>query len=206
MNKKKEIKKKKNMIIVCVGVILGVALGVVAFCLLNGKGITFGQKSAQSASEVKKLKEKDLELKYPSTPSEVVKLYWRINKCLYNSSLKEDDLEALLKQLRLLYDEELLEDQENSWDNMLQKLKEDKKKFSKEKRVLSTYTVDKESAVTYAEVAGKECATLTSTTMETVKSKGARAYAKFMCRKDGDGKWKILGWEQIDKSETTVDD
>ena len=198
-------KKKKNGAVSGVVIIIAAALMIGCIVLLTNRGmITFGQKSAQSASEVKKLKEKDLDLKYPSTPSEVVKLYWRFNKCIYNNSLKDSDLEALVKQLRLLYDEEFLGQSGNAWEDMLQNIKEDQKTFNKEKRVISTYTVDKEDSVSYAELDGKECATLTCMIMETVKSKGARTYAKFMCRKDGDGKWKIMGWEQIDESEATA--
>ena len=102
----------------------------------------------------------------------------------------------------MLYDEEFLEAQGNDWDTMLTNFKNDKKTFSKEKRLISSYSVDIDSTVDYATVKGRECATLNSSTFETVKSKSTRTYAKFMCRKDNNGKWKILGWEKTDASES----
>lgn len=200
-------KMRKKIIRVLLFIIIVIALVLTGCYLISNKDrILKGKNASQASSEVEKLKAKDLELKYPSTPTEVVKLYWRLNKCMYNNSMKDEDFEALLKQLRMLYDEELLGEEENSWDNMLQNFETDKKAFSKAKRVISVYTVDSDSAVEYAELEGKECATLTSSTLETVKSKNTKTYAKFMCRKDSDGKWKILGWEQIDASEASVED
>ena len=55
-------------------------------------------------TEVGKLLAKDLDLEYPGTPNgEVVKLFWRINKCLYDTNMKEKDQKALFQQLRRLY-------------------------------------------------------------------------------------------------------
>ena len=197
-------KKKKKVGGTAVAIIIVAALVLGGFYLMTKQGgLLGGRKSAATASEVKALKIKDLELGYPSTPSEVVKLYWRYTKCIYNSTLKEADLEALLEQLRLLYDEEMLAEEENGWDNMLENIKQDKETFSKQKRVISTYKVDIGSDVNYAKLDGKECATLISTTMETVNSKTTIAYARFLCRKADDGKWKIVGWEQIDANEAT---
>lgn len=199
-------KKTGKVTVACIAIIAVAALVLVGYYLLNNGGSVFlGRRASQSASEVKKLKEKDLELEYPSTPTEVVKLYWRLNKCIYNNSLKEADLEGLLEQLRLLYDQELLAEEGNDWDTMLGNLKKDVETFGKEKRTISTYMVDPESSVKYAKLEGKECATLTATVMETAKSKSTKAYAKFMCRKDGDNQWKIMGWEQTDASDASTD-
>lgn len=194
-------KKKKTgkVSVACIVIIAAAVLVLAGYYLLNNGGsVLMGRRASQSSSEVKKLREKDLELEYPSTPTEVVKLYWRLNRCMYNNSLKQEEQEALLKQLRILYDEELLAEEGNSWDAMLANFEKDAKTFRKEKRTISTYTVDPENSVQYAELEGKECATLTATVMEMAKSKSTRAYAKFMCRKDDDGKWKIVGWEQTD--------
>lgn len=153
------------------------------------------------STEIEKLKAKNLELKYPGTPSEVVKLYWRLNKCIYNTEMSDEDLEALLKQLRLLYDEELLSQTENSSKNMFKMLKADKKEFNKMKRLISSYTVESERDVKYAKLEGKECATLITSTLESVSSKNTMTYEKFICREDNNGKWKILGWEKTSNSE-----
>lgn len=151
-------------------------------------------------TEVGKLLAKDIDLKYPGTPSEVVKLYWRLNKCLYNEPVKEAEFDALVKQLRVLYDEELLAEEGNSFEKMRENFQKEKEAFRKEKRLIASYIVDSDSDVDYASIDERECATLKSITLEKIekKTKKTRTVEQFICRKDQDGKWKILGWKQVD--------
>ena len=75
---------------------------------LSGKELKEAEEKAEASlpkTEVGKLLAKDLDLEYPGTPTEVVKLFWRINKCLYNTNMKEKDQKALFQQLRRLYDD-----------------------------------------------------------------------------------------------------
>ena len=79
--------------------ILIVFVVVVAAALLIFAGVrVYQQKEAEEKgtdglpkTEVGKLLAKDLDLEYPGTPTEVVKLFWRINKCMYNTNMKEKD-------------------------------------------------------------------------------------------------------------------
>ena len=50
---------------------------------------------------------------------------------MYNGSMDDKEFEGLLKQLRKLYDQELLDKKENSWDGMLSNFKDDKKNILK---------------------------------------------------------------------------
>ena len=43
---------------------------------------------------------------------------------------------------------------------------------------------------------GKEYTTVISYILIKAKGNTGKVYENFMCRKDKDGKWKILGWEQ----------
>ena len=182
--------------------IAAAGLLLAGFYMLNKKGVDTEEETKLPTTEVGKLEAKDLELKYPGSPTEVVKLYWRLNKCMYNTRLKDKDFESLLKQLRFLYDEEFLAQEGNDYEDMLETFKEEKKKFTKEKRLISSYTVDSEKDVVYGEIDGRECATLTTSTIEKVDDKNTQTFEKFVCRKDADGKWKILGWELTDSSES----
>lgn len=149
-------------------------------------------------TEAGKLIAKDLDLEYPGTPTEVVKLFWRLNKCMYNTTMKEKDFQKLYLQQRKLYDDDLLKEKENSEKEMLSALKKDVKQFEEEKRFISSYIVQEDDQVKYAKVDGKEEATLVASVLETSKKKKTtESYAKYICRKDSDGKWKILGWKQI---------
>lgn len=199
------MKKSTRKIVIASVIILCVAgLALYGYYRLN-KSDAFQKKSSKPPStEAGKLMEKDLEDKYPGTPTEVLKLYWRFNKCMYNTSMKDEYFEGLLKQLRMLYDDELLAEEENSWDNMLDYFHEEVNAFTKAERFISSYTVDKNSSVKYGKVDGKECATIMSSVFESAKSKHTVVYEKFLCRQDASGKWKILGWEKTNE-ETTQD-
>lgn len=186
--------------------ILIVFVVVVAAALLIFIGVrAFQQKEAEEKgetslpkTEVGKLLAKDLELEYPGTPTEVVKLFWRLNKCIYNTNMKENDRKALYRQLRLLYDDEFLAQKGNSEEEMYQSLKKDIKTFDEAKKFISSYIVQEDDQVKYAEVEGQEEATLVASVLETSKkSKTTESYAKYICRKDSKGRWKILGWQQV---------
>lgn len=163
------------------------------------------QESGQTAlpkTEVGKLLAKDLDLEYPGTPTEVVKMFWRLNKCIYNTNMKEKDRKALYLQLRKLYDEELLKQKGNSEKDMYNALKKDIQKFDDNKNFISSYIVEEDDQVDYAQVDGKDEATLVASVLQTSKkSKTTESYAKYICRKDSKGRWKILGWQQITAEE-----
>ena len=48
-----------------------------------------------------------MENNYPKTVRDVIKLYTRYLKCLYNEKLSDEDIEALNKKMRELYCEKL---------------------------------------------------------------------------------------------------
>jgi len=93
-----------------------VAILVIAACILavfffmNKQAKKEAEDNVLPTTEVGKLLAKDLETKYPETPTEVVKLYWRINRCMYNKDTSDKEEEKLLKQMCNLYDEEFLQD------------------------------------------------------------------------------------------------
>ena len=179
-------KNKKKIIAAFVAMFCVAAAAVGIFYFVINRTDDTDNARGDSASEVVKLIDKDLDTKYQGTPTEVVKLYWRINKCIYNNSLE---------------DEEFLEKDENQWDIMLKNFKADVENYRDNSRIISIYTVDPSSSAEYGEVDGKECATLMSSVMIKEKSKRMKTFEKFMCRKNDDGKWKILGWEQADSED-----
>ena len=191
MKIKKTTKKITGVLILMVCV---AAIVIAGFYFISKQDKDKAEDPLQPTTEVDKLLKKDLESNYPETPAEVVKLYWRFNKCMYNTSLEDKDFEGLLKQLRIMYDEEFLAAEDNSWDNMLKNFKKDKEVYESDKKTISNYNVEPNSEVKYGEVDGKECATVISSTLLKKKSEREMVYEKFMCRKDSKGDWKILGW------------
>lgn len=176
------------------------ALAVAGYYIINNRITKEAQEEVKLPdTEVGKLLAKDLDVAYPETPTEVVKLYWRLNQCMYNDSMSDKEFEKLLKQLRKLYDKELLDKNENSWDLMLSSFKNDKQKFSDNKQKISSYIVQDNSAVEFGKEDGKDCATLLTNTLMKKGTDRVKVYEKFMCRKDSSGKWKILGWSSATK-------
>lgn len=176
------------------------AFAVAGYYIINKKITQEAQNEVSIPdTETGKLLAKDLEVAYPKTPTEVVKLYWRLNQCMYNENMSDKDFEGLLKQLRKLYDKELLDKKENSWDSMLSNFKADKKKYSSNKQKISLYMVQENSAAEFGKKDGRDCATLFTSTLMKKGTDRVKLYEKFMCRKDSSGEWRILGWSNAQK-------
>lgn len=189
-------KETKKIVFSFLGIACAAALVVGLFYLISQGKISSSGNSSSTASEVEKLLEKDNDTAYPETPVELVKLYWRYNKCIYNSSMNDKKLQGLVEQLRKFYDAELLAGEGNSWDDMLDQVKKDQASYAKKERTIASYAVQPSSTVQYAELDGRESATVIAGILIKEKSKRSQLYEKFMCRKDADGRWRILGWEQ----------
>lgn len=193
--------KKKVGITFVALVCLAVVVLTIFYMISNGK-ISESRESKSSTTEVDKLMSKDLDNGYPETPTEVLKLYWRYNKCLYNTTLTDKEYDKLLKQLRKLYDAELLDVKDNAWEKMRERLAKEQKSYKKKEQTISTYVVQPAGSIEYKTIDQRECATVITGTLTKAKQKRMQIYEKFLCRKDAKGKWRILGWEQTtDKEE-----
>lgn len=191
--------RKKVMSAFMIMLVIAV-LAVAGYYIVNKK---ISQEAEEEVNlpdtEAGKLLAKDFEVAYPKTPTEVVKLYWRFNQCMYNDNISDKDFEGLLKQLRRLYDQEFLDKKENSWDKMLANFKADKKKYLKNKQKISSYMVQENSAVKYGKENGKDCAILFTNTLMKKGTVRVKLYEKFICRRDSSGEWRILGWSNATK-------
>lgn len=183
-----------------------VAILVIAACILavfffmNKQAKKEAEDNVLPTTEVGKLLAKDLETKYPETPTEVVKLYWRINRCMYNKDTSDKEEEKLLKQMCNLYDEEFLQDGNNSSEKMLKKFRDDKEERVDAKQTFVSTVVQKNDTLKIVKMDEKDCTEVMTSTLikgkETVK-----VYERFICRRDDKGNWKILGWQQTSKAE-----
>ncbi|MCD7826785.1 MAG: hypothetical protein LUH14_12650 [Clostridiaceae bacterium] len=192
-------KTKKRTVIAFAAIIVLAVLVLAGYILINRQAEQKAQEEVLPDTEIGKLLAKDLDSKYPGTPTEVVKLYWRMNCCIYNEDLSDEDFDALLTQMRKLYDDELLAETKNSFDTMSENLKKDKEE--REDQTFSAYVVQKNSTVEVETLDDRECATVISSILLKAKNETTKVYEKFTCRKDSDGKWKILGWQESDEEE-----
>lgn len=195
--------KMTKKIIVAFVVILVIAAAILfAFFQQSNLGREDAEKEVLPTTEVGKLLAKDLDTKYPETPTEVIKLYWRINSCMYNVETSDEDAKKLLEQLCNLYDKEFLKEEKNSVDAMYKNFLKEKESRLDADQSLSSYIVQKNDTIEVKEIDNKLHATVTTATLIGVKGdKSQVVYENFMCRKDSDNKWKILGWQQVSADE-----
>lgn len=194
-------KMTKKILGAFTAIIVIAAVILAGYFLLNKQANKKAEENVLPTTEVGKILAKDLETKYPETPTEVVKLYWRISRCIYNNETSEKDTEALLKQLRKLYDDEFLKDEKNTYENMLKNLKSDKEKRNDEGQVFVSSNVQKNDTLEVVKMDGGESTAVMTATLIKGKEKSTKVYENFICRKNGEGDWKILGWRQVTRED-----
>ena len=121
----------------------GVILLILVAMLIVGAFALVAYRTPKTAEEATKVTETDalmninMEVNYPSTPREVMKLYNRYMLCLYGvtgGELPDDQVRALGRKMREMYDEELLE--ENPEESHLLSLAQEIAAFRSNEKVM----------------------------------------------------------------------
>lgn len=139
---------------------------------------------------------RDLGKNYPPTPKEVVKFYSEISKCYYNEDYTDEELEKMARQMRLLFDDELL--QSNPEEQYISNLKADIKNFEENSYKISSFSPSSSTDVEYFTKDGRECAKLFC--MYTIRKANDFSTSKevFVLRKDEQTEhWKIFGFTVV---------
>ena len=184
--------KKYGRTIIVIAVL--VALGLVYYYYLankdTGKDAT---DIAADTSEVSVLISKDIMANYPESPKDVVNLYARITKSYYDTSLTDEQIEALGKQARLMFDDELKNTQTDA--DFYEKLKEDIGNYNSTKTRISSYVIQSAAKTKYSTFKDRQYASIALVYYLRQGDKLIDSPTKFTLRKDDDGHWKILFWE-----------
>lgn len=184
--------KKYGRTIIVIAVL--VALGLVYYYYLankdTGKDAT---DIAADKSEVSVLISKDIMANYPESPKDVVNLYARITKAYYDTSLTDEQIEALGKQARLMFDDELKNTQTDA--DFYEKLKEDIGNYNSTKTRISSYVIQSAVKTKYSTFKDRQYASIALVYYLRQGDKLIDSPTKFTLRKDDDGHWKILFWE-----------
>ena len=184
--------KKYGRTIIVIAVL--VALGLVYYYYLankdTGKDAT---DIAADTGEVSVLISKDIMANYPESPKDVVNLYARITKAYYDTSLTDEQIEALGKQARLMFDDELKNTQTDA--DFYEKLKEDIGNYNSTKTRISSYVIQSAAKTKYSTFKDRQYASIALVNYLRQGDKLIDSPTKFTLRKDDDGHWKILFWE-----------
>ena len=184
--------KKYGRTIIVIAVLVALGLGYYYY-LANkdtGKDAT---DIAADTSEVSVLISKDIMANYPESPKDVVNLYARKTKAYYDTSLTNEQIEALGKQARLMFDDELKNTQTDA--DFYEKLKEDIGNYNSTKTRISSYVIQSAAKTKYSTFKDRQYASIALVYYLRQGDKLIDSPTKFTLRKDDDGHWKILFWE-----------
>jgi hypothetical protein len=184
--------KKYGRTIIVIAVLVALGLGYYYY-LANkdtGKDAT---DIAADTGEVSVLISKDIMANYPESPKDVVNLYARITKAYYDTSLTDEQIEALGKQARLMFDDELKNTQTDA--DFYEKLKEDIGNYNSTKTRISSYVIQSAVKTKYSTFKDRQYASIALVYYLRQGDKLIDSPTKFTLRKDDDGHWKILFWE-----------
>lgn len=153
MKEGKSRKNKRSLQFFIIITIL-VVLGVLAVYYQVMKRQQMSETVHTPTTEAEKLVAKDMKMGYPETPKEVMKLFGRINQCIYNKSMSSDNFSSLVGQLRELYCKELKD--HNKQKKMEEEIAKEKDIYKSHKRKIINYNIDEESNYVYKTINGEE--------------------------------------------------
>ncbi|MCI8307599.1 MAG: hypothetical protein HFH14_06065 [Lachnospiraceae bacterium] len=190
---------RNNFIVKLVLLIVVLAVGVLGlyYTVINNKSDeAMDDDYPKTTYEI--LVSRDFENRYPATPYEVLKLYNKYLKYIYNTESSDKEIETLVDCIRSMWSKDWLALNERGAH--IENMKKEIEEFRKDKRVMSNYTVSDSATIrrfsTHDNVEG---CTLMSSYLYTQKKKTSKAYMMFYFLKE-DGKWKILYYELTDES------
>lgn len=156
------------------------------------------ETSVDELSEYQKIMNIDLELNYPETPRETVKLFARIMKALYNNP-KDEEVEPLANKIRELYDKEFLAN--NPEDAYLTSLKADIVSWKdKDRRITNYLLINEDKEQESVKDGVKYSVNYVSYTIQQ-NGKFTETW-KVLLRQDENKKWKIVGWEFVPEDDS----
>ena len=192
------MRKKSNPIkIIIVFVIFMVFCVGVFFYLSNRTDENVStENSKTTVTAVDEVLARNLDMNYPPSPKEVVKYYSEITRCFYGEKYTEDQLVEMADKSRVLFDDELYNNQTDA--QYLQALKNEIVTYKEEDRVISSFSVSSSIDVDEYVYEGREYAQLyciysirTGTSISPIQE-------RYILRKDSVGHWKILGFKKVD--------
>ena len=127
-------------------------------------------------------------------------MHCRYMKCAYNNEFTEEELKKANQQIRNLYDDELLDYNEES--AQLASLKEDIQYYTDNKQKIISYSFGEDNQIEYNTEKNIDYAKIKVTVLLRKDSSSAKGQEEYILRKNDNGEWKILGWQAVKDSAT----
>lgn len=181
-------KIKAPLIIVIIGAIV-----VGYYFYLNNRKVDNTEKLSQKTA-VTAVTERNLELNYPGTPRAVLTFYCDILKVIYSESLSEKDIRTIANKLYDISDDEWKT--HHPYEKFVTDLTNDIKEYKSENRIVADYLVEENSYIEYFSNSKQDYAKVEVTFFQHIGKKVYKTYEWFLLRKDSEGKWKMLYWEE----------
>ncbi len=186
--KKKKVKFTTQTAIIVMVLIVAV---VGYYCYLVNRSNRSAQEKAPTTVENVLLR--DLENNYPPTPKEVIRYYNDIVKCFYNEGCSQEELQELARKARGLYDQELLD--HNEWDTYIFNLEAEIQDFKNNNRKISNISLAASTDVDEFTQDGFRFAKIRCGYNILQGRESSSTVQVYLLRRDGDGHWKIYGWD-----------
>ena len=193
MKNEKNTVKKSGSVLKTVLIGLFMVVLIVGFYFAISSRDNGGNEEEAQLKSGEDLLKKNMEQDYPLTPTAVVSYYSDLLLTYYNDDCSDSMRKDLMNQSRLLYDDELLEN--NSEEDQLYALQEDIAGYEKKKKQIINYTVCDTGDVEYSNLDGRDVALAFVSYRVREKKDLSDVAQEFLLRKDEEGRWKILGWQ-----------
>ena len=186
---KTEKGKRTTQVTIVVMILILIVVGY--YCYLVNR--TRRVEAEKALTAVENVLLRDLEHNYPPTPKEVIRYYNDILKCFYNEQCSQEEIEALARKVRGLYDQELLE--HNEWSTYIFNLEAEIQNFQNLKRRISNISLASSTDVDEFTQDGYKFARIRCGYNILQGKESSSSVHVYLLRKDEDGHWKIYGWE-----------
>lgn len=175
-----------TIIMICVIVLV---VGAYAY-LSNQRKV---EKAEANMTLVQEALSRDLQNDYPATPKEVVKYYNQLLICFYNEECTEEEITDLGNKARILYDEELLA--ENEPETYMVRLRGDIQDYKDNNRRITSAAVAASTSVVYDTLDGDSFARILCGYNIKEDTTNYPLKQVYLLRRDEEKHWKIYGWE-----------
>lgn len=144
-------------------------------------------------SDIDNVLMRNLEEDYPASVREVIKYYYKVLQCMFNGEATDKEIVKLIDKERALFDDELLK--KNEYSDFVKGRNKEIKQYKKRDVKLLKFVIQDSDEIRYWQNNKSEMASIKAHIFMTGKKTYKDVYQEYVLRKDKNGQWKILAWD-----------